>query len=85
LQWGLVNRVITTDALDSAAESLCAEISDCAPLAVAAAKRTIHGIMDETLGMHLEMIEQAPLLRSQDIQEGIQAGIERRKPQWKGM
>lgn len=83
-QWGLVNRVIAFDGLDTAAQSLAEEISGCAPLAVAAAKRVIQGVLKEYEGLHLERVEQAPLFHSRDIQEGMQAALERRKPQWRG-
>jgi enoyl-CoA hydratase/carnithine racemase len=82
-KWGLANRVIAAEALDEAAIDLADEIAGCSPLAVAAAKRVIHGIADEGIGLHLEQIEQAPLFRTEDLQEGMQAAMERRSPQWK--
>jgi enoyl-CoA hydratase/carnithine racemase len=82
-KWGLVNQVMPFEQLPEAAESLATEIAGCAPLAVAAAKRVIQGIADEGSGLHLEQVEQAPLFKSDDLREGIQAAIERRKPEWK--
>ncbi len=83
-RWGLVNRVVATqEELSGAAEELATELAGCAPLAVAAAKRIMQGIADEETGLALEQIEQAPLFHTEDLQEGIQAAIERRPPQWK--
>lgn len=82
-QWGLVNRVFAFDEIDSAVTVLADEISGCAPLAVAAAKRVIQHVANEAPGLHLEAIEQAPLFHTRDLQEGIQAAIERRPPEWK--
>lgn len=83
-RWGLVNRILLKDEFDGAVQALAEEISGCAPLAVAAGKRIIQGIVNETTGLVLEQIEQAPLFRTADLQEGIQAILERRKPVWKG-
>jgi len=33
--------------------------------------------------LHLEAVEQAPLFHTRDLQEGVQAAIERRPPVWK--
>jgi enoyl-CoA hydratase/carnithine racemase len=82
-RWGLVNYVMPESALEAAAVALADQISGCAPLAVAAAKRVIQGIADEATGLHLEAVEQAPLFHTRDLQEGVQAAIERRPPQWK--
>lgn len=82
-RWGLVNRVMLKDEFDAAVQSLAEEISGCAPLAVAAGKRIIQGIVNESQGLVLEQIEQAALFHTADLQEGIQAIMERRKPVWK--
>lgn len=81
-RWGLVNRLLPFEEFDGATESLANEIAGCAPLAVAAAKRILHGIANEAPGLHLEQIEQAGLFHTQDLQEGIMAAIERRAPNW---
>ena len=82
-RWGLVHYVMPKADLENAAAALAEQIAACAPLAVAAAKRVIQGIMDEATGLHLEAIEQAPLFKTHDIQEGMQAAIERRPAVWK--
>jgi len=83
-KWGLVNQVVASDDLLSAGEALAAEILQCAPLAVAAAKRVINAIDPVNGGLHLEMVEQNPLFHSQDVAEGVQARLERRDPRWQG-
>lgn len=82
-RWGLINRIVPKTAFDDAATQLTESISACAPLAVAAAKRVINGIADEASGLLLEQTEQAPLFRTADLQEGIQATLEKRPPEWK--
>ena len=83
-QWGLVNRVIEVEGMDDASHALATELSQCAPLAVAAAKRVITGIVNEHPGLHLEALEQAALFSTEDLQEGVQSVLERRAPEWKG-
>ena len=82
-KWGLINEIVSQENHDSAAQSLAEEIVGCAPLAVAGAKRVIKAVVDESIGLQLEQIEQAPLFLTEDLQEGIQAAIQRRPPQWK--
>jgi enoyl-CoA hydratase/carnithine racemase len=82
-RWGLVNQIIPQDNFSQAAQALADEINHCAPLAVAAAKRVIHGVMNAQEGMRLEASEQAPLFRSEDLQIGAQAAMLRQKPEWK--
>jgi enoyl-CoA hydratase/carnithine racemase len=81
--WGLVNQVVPVDELISAGDTMAGEIAACAPLAVSAAKRIIHALEDADTGLHMEMVEQTPLFHSEDFQEGIQAVMERRPPNWK--
>jgi enoyl-CoA hydratase/carnithine racemase len=83
-RYGLLNRIVAEDALEETAQTLAEELSQCAPLAIAAAKRVIQGIVDDHRGLYLEALEQAPLFRTQDLQEGIQSILERRSPNWSG-
>jgi enoyl-CoA hydratase/carnithine racemase len=83
-RWGLINKIVPVEEFDSAALALAEEISGCAPLAVAAAKRVVQGILDEEHGLTLETIEQAPLFHTQDLQIGAQAAMLKQKPDWKG-
>ncbi|HLA42144.1 MAG TPA: enoyl-CoA hydratase/isomerase family protein, partial [Aggregatilineales bacterium] len=82
-QWGLVNQVVPRDTLLEAGYKLAGEIAKSAPLAIAAAKRTINAIEDAESGFYLEMLEQAPLFHSEDLAEGLQAAMERRPANWK--
>jgi enoyl-CoA hydratase/carnithine racemase len=81
-KWGLINRIVPIDEFDQAAQTLAEEISGCAPLAVAAAKRVIQGVLSEEDGLRLEMMEQAPLFHTKDLQIGVQAAMLKQKPEW---
>ena len=63
-----------------------AEVAECAPLAVAAAKRAIDGgaalAMDAALA--LERASYETILASEDRNEGLAAFAEKRRPQFKG-
>jgi len=83
-RWGLVNQVVPRADLPAAGRKLADEIAQSAPLAIAAAKRTINAIEPTAEPFYLEMREQYALLHSQDVGEGMQAALERRPPQWKG-
>lgn len=83
-RWGLVNRLVPQTDFDKAARALAEEIAGCAPLAVAASKRVIQGVLQEETGLHLETIEQAPLFHTRDLQIGAQAALSKQQPDWQG-
>ena len=85
-QFGLVNRVVPPETYLEEALRLAEEIASRAPLAVRAAKRMINQVYEESLtaGLLQEKQEFYNLFSSEDQKEGMQAFIEKRKPEWKG-
>lgn len=86
LQHGLVNRVApVNDYLDEALK-LAEEIALRAPLAVRAAKKMINAAYDSSLTDGLAAEKQAfyDLFNTADQKEGMQAFVEKRKPNWTG-
>ena len=85
-QFGLVNRVVPVVEYLDAALKLADEIASRAPLAVRAAKRMVNQTYERTLADGLDEEKQAfyNLFASEDQKEGMQAFIEKRKPEWKG-
>ena len=83
---GLVNKCVAPDDLLPAAKALARQFSGCAPLAVGAAKRMIDQTYDMDLMTGLDMIgfAQVELIRTRDLQEGIKAFEEKRKPVFQG-
>jgi enoyl-CoA hydratase len=83
---GLVNQVVAPGEEIAAAIALAEKIALAAPLAVAASRRVIlasaYSTDEELIAMTNK--EFAPILRSEDTQEGLTAFIEKRAPQWKG-
>lgn len=81
---GLIDRVVTPDALDDAVAAITKNFDLCAPNAVAAAKRVANRVADglpETHRRHTaELIAQ--LRASDEGQEGMAAFLEKRKPRW---
>lgn len=86
LQHGLVNRVVPVNAYLDEALSLAEEIASRAPLAVRAAKKMINQTYERTLaeGLTVEKQEFYNLFASEDQKEGMQAFVEKRKPEWRG-
>ena len=86
LRIGLVQRVVPAAELMNEAKRVASVIASKAPLAIAACKRAInngaHLSIDDAL--ELEALEFGSLVNTEDIKEGTNAFLEKRKPTWKG-
>jgi len=85
-QFGLVNRVVPIDQFLNEALKLADEIAARAPLAVRVAKKMINQADELGLveGLQKEKQEFYNLFTTEDQKEGMQAFVEKRKPNWKG-
>jgi enoyl-CoA hydratase len=85
-QFGLVDKVVSSDTLIEEVNILIKKISTNGPFAVKACKRAIdHGIqllLDDAL--RLELQEYDKVAHSKDAEEGIVAFLEKRRPSFKG-
>jgi len=86
LQFGLANRVVPVDGCLDAAVAFAEEIASRAPLAVRMAKDAVNAAFETTLteGLKAEKRNFYPLFSTEDQKEGMQAFIQKRKPNWQG-
>ncbi len=86
LQFGLANRVVPVEGYLDAAVAFAEEIASRAPMAVRMAKDAVNAAFETTLteGLKAEKRNFYPLFSTEDQKEGMQAFIEKRKPNWKG-
>lgn len=86
MQFGLANRLVPVDGYLDAAVAFAEEIASRAPLAVRMAKDAVNAAFETTLteGLKTEKRNFYPLFATEDQKEGMQAFIEKRKPNWKG-
>ena len=86
LAYGLVNRVVPVDMYLFGALELAEEIAQMSPLATQMAKEAINHAYESSLseGLYLERKNYYMLYASEDQKEGMQAFVEKRKPQFKG-
>lgn len=85
-QFGLANRVVPVEGYLDAAIAFAEEIAARAPLAVRMAKDAVNAAFETTLteGLKVEKRNFYPLFATEDQKEGMNAFIEKRKPEWKG-
>jgi enoyl-CoA hydratase len=83
---GLVNQVVPAAELLPRARELAAKIASKAPLAIAASKRALLKGYDAdlTVACELEASAFSALFDSQDMREGTQAFLEKRKAEFRG-
>ncbi|MBN1453487.1 MAG: enoyl-CoA hydratase/isomerase family protein [Anaerolineales bacterium] len=86
LQFGLVNRVVPVESFLSEALSLAEEVASRAPVAIRAGKEAVNTVFEGSLtdGLSKEKELFYSLFSTEDQKEGMQAFIEKRKPNWKG-
>lgn len=82
---GLVNKVVKDEELMTKAEEIGQIISQKAPIAVKMAKTLINENQEIKEGLGKEIAFFARCFSTQDRVEGINAFLEKRKPQFKGM
>lgn len=86
LGYGMVNRVLPISDYLNEALSLADEIASRAPLALRAAKKLVNASFESSLtdGLAEEKRAFYELFNTSDQKEGMQAFVEKRKPNWSG-
>ena len=86
LAFGLVNRVVEDDALEDAALALARRIAGHSPLTIAIGKRAFYAQIDRDLDDAYDLATDAMTrnMLARDAEEGIDAFLEKRTPQWEG-
>ena len=87
--WGLVNRTVREQELDSVTIELAEELAGNAPLSQTGNKRVIAALLDArdglAAGVEAELIElRRASFASRDLREGMAAFAEKRPPRWRG-
>ena len=83
---GLINRVISAGELEGALETLLDELRG---KSAAVLRITIKGLREISMGSFNDALKRSEeiylneLLKTDDVEEGLQAFLEKRKPQWK--
>jgi len=83
---GLVTEVVGVDQLDETVASLIDELSCHAPLSLAMSKRVLNTVYDGPLhvGLELEGLAYGLMQQTHDFHEGVEAFVEKRRPQFDG-
>ena len=90
LRWGLVNQVVTAEALMLCAQDMADTIVQNAPLALAAVKEVLRETEGQTVAQAYQTMRSGSIssyramLGSEDAKEGPRAFGEKRAPRWSG-
>jgi len=84
---GLVNRVVPSDELNRAADELAEKISSKSPLTLRIGKKAFYEQADRDLSVAYEYCSRVMVenMMARDAEEGIDAFLEKREPNWKGV
>ncbi|QNL21349.1 enoyl-CoA hydratase/isomerase family protein [Hyphobacterium sp. CCMP332] len=86
MSYGLINKVVPVEMYMEEAIELATEIANMSPVAVKLAKESVNRAFETHLdeGLHFERKNFYLTFASEDQKEGMQAFIEKRKPDFKG-
>ena len=83
---GLVNRIVPQDQLLDEAKKLALKIAEKSPIVIKLAKKSVQEGANLPIenGLAIEVMNQSILFSTEDHLEGINAFLEKRKPEYKG-
>ncbi len=86
MEWGVINRVVPEDELLHEAMETAKKLAAGPTLAFGATKRLLHSSWNESLETQMELEARAisDISKTTDAQEGIDAFLNKRKPEYKG-
>jgi enoyl-CoA hydratase/carnithine racemase len=85
-RWGMVNKVVSLEKLEEETMALARKLADKSPLALQMGKEAFYGMSDLEYDKALAYTNElfAALCMTEDAKEGVDAFLNKRKPQWKG-
>ena len=85
-RWGMVNKVVPLEKLEEETMALANKLASKSPLALQMGKEAFYGMADLEYGKALAYSNElfAALCMTEDAKEGVEAFLQKRKPQWKG-
>lgn len=86
LAWGLVNRVVAADKLDAEVQRLVDVVLSRSPATIAMGKQTFYHQIDRSLETAYDLASESMACNVllEDASEGMDAFLEKRRPNWRG-
>jgi enoyl-CoA hydratase/carnithine racemase len=85
-RWGMVNKVVPPEKLEEETMALANKLAEKSPLALQMGKEAFYGMSDLEYSKALAYSNElfAGLCVTEDAKEGVDAFLNKRKPEWKG-